>query len=68
MTNENIKCAGELVAYLTECAQSHGATPHTPVYIRLGADGPMYSIGQVKMMEDLRGRAIILEGSVILGN
>ena len=68
MINENIKCAGELVAYIRECVQSHGATPQTAIYIRLGQDGPMYSIGQVKMMEDLRGRAIILEGSVILAN
>jgi hypothetical protein len=61
-----VEKAGELIEYVKECAQSHGATPHTPIYIRQGADGPMQQINQVKMMKDDRGLAIILETSAIL--
>lgn len=58
--------AGELVAYVKECVQQHGASVHTEVYVRDGVDGPLKRIGQVKMMKDDRGVAIILETSVIL--
>lgn len=53
--------AGELIDYVKEAALNHGASPHTPVYIRDGADGPLKRISQVKMMQDQRGIAIILE-------
>lgn len=62
-----IQYVGELVAYIKECVSSHGAQPRTPVFVRLGADGPLYAIGQVKMMRDTHGSAIILEASSIIG-
>ena len=58
--------AGELVDYIKECVVSHDATPHTYIYVREGAEGPLKRIAQVKMMKDPRGLAIILETSPIL--
>jgi len=58
--------AGQLIDFVKECAQSHGATPQTPVFIRDGADGPMKRISQIKMGEDVRGRYIVLETSPVL--
>jgi hypothetical protein len=58
--------AGQLIAFIKECVVSHGATPHTYIYVREGATGPLKRVAQVKMMEDPRGRAIILETSPIL--
>lgn len=58
--------AGELIDYIKECVVSHGATPHTYIYAREGTNGPLKRIAQVKMMEDPRGRAIILETSPVL--
>lgn len=62
----SIDKAGQLVDFIKECVQMHGATPHTDVYVRDGVDGPMKRISQVKMMRDDRGQAIILETSAIL--
>ncbi len=58
--------AGQLVDYIKECVVSHGATPMTYIYVREGAEGPLKRVATVKMMEDPRGRAIILETSPIL--
>lgn len=58
--------AGELVDYIKECVQTHGATPHTYVYVREGESGPLKRIAVVKMFDDPRGRAIILETSPLL--
>lgn len=58
--------AGQLVDYVKECVQSHGATPQTYIYVREGENGPLKRIAQVKMVEDPRGCAIILETSAIL--
>jgi hypothetical protein len=67
MSNEGaVTKAGELVAYVKECVQNHGANTHTEVYVRRGSDGPLERIAQVKMMKDDRGQAIILETSAIL--
>ena len=57
---------GQLIDHIKECANSHGATAHTYIYIREGADGPLKRIAVVKLMTDLRGTAIILETSPIL--
>lgn len=57
---------GQLIAFIQECVQSHEATRETYIYVRDGADGPLKRIAQVKMMQDPRGRAIILETSPIL--
>jgi hypothetical protein len=62
----SVRKAGELVAFVKECVENHGATPHTEVYVRRGKDGPMERIAQVKMMRDDRGQAIILETSTVL--
>jgi hypothetical protein len=61
-----VEKAGELIDHIKICVQEHNATPHTPIYIRDGAAGPMKRISQVKMMKDDRGLAIILETSTIL--
>lgn len=57
--------AGELIAYIKECVMSHKATPHTYIYVREGEGGPLRRIEQVKMFEDSRGRAIILQTSAL---
>lgn len=57
---------GQLIDYVKEAALNHNATPHTPIYVRDGADGPLKRISQVKMMEDVRGLAIIIETSAVL--
>lgn len=62
----SIEKAGQLIDFVKECALTHGATPHTDIYVRHGADGPMQRISQVKMMRDDRGVAIILETSAVL--
>lgn len=62
----SVQKAGELVAYVKECVQAHGATPHTDIYVRDGTNGPLRQISDVKMIKDERGTAIILETSVVL--
>jgi hypothetical protein len=66
MIDGGVEKAGQLIAYVKECAMSHGATPMTEVYVRQGDDGPMLRIEAVKMMEDPRGRCIILQTSPVL--
>lgn len=58
--------AGQLVDFIKECVVSHGATPHTYIYVRNGRDDPLKRIAQVKMFDDPRGRAIVLETSDVL--
>ncbi len=64
---EDIPTAGALIDFLTEAAEAHQAGPHTPIYVRVGADGPLYSIAKMKGMRDQRGMCLILETGPLLG-
>ena len=61
-----IRNAGELVEHVKAAVEQHGATPMTNVLIRLGPDGPLYGVGQMKGLRDERGFALILEATAVL--
>lgn len=61
-----IRNAGELIDHVKAAVEQHGATPHTEIMIRLGPDGPLYGIAQMKALQDNRGFALILEASAVI--
>lgn len=58
------KC-GELIAYLETAAQEHGMTPHSDIFVRVGALGPVYRIDRLKGQADQRGIRFVLELDVL---
>lgn len=56
-----INNAGELVDYIKAAVEQHGATPMTEVRIRIGANGPEYSIEQLTAVQDQRGFSLLLQ-------
>jgi hypothetical protein len=62
-----VRNASDLVRHIQGAVDSHGATPNTEIFIRIGPDGPMYNIADVKGFKDVRGFALILEGGALLG-
>jgi hypothetical protein len=53
--------AGELVDYIIEAVQQHGATQQTELRVRVGTLGPVYLINNLKGVSDQRGFSLLLE-------
>ncbi len=56
-----MKKAGEVIDHIIAAVEQHGATPHTDVHVRIGEDGPMYRLANLKGCQDQRGFTLILE-------
>lgn len=61
------KC-GDLIDHIKAAVEGHGATPHTPIFVRLGSSGPEYPIAKLQAVQDQRGFSLILEASVLIVN
>ena len=57
--------AGQLVDYIKEAVESHGATPLTEVRVRIGTLGAEYRIHQLTAVQDQRGFSLLLQTSAV---
>jgi hypothetical protein len=59
-----IEKTGQLIDHVIAAVQQNGVTPHTDIFVRIGALGPTYKIDQMKGVADGRGMRIILQTEV----
>ena len=60
-----INNAGLLVDYIKGAVEQNNANPQTEVFVRIGDDGPLYRIHQMKGQSDLRGLRLVLQTSKV---